>query len=97
MGSIEMSEVNQALSTADDFENVVRGYMAYDAETGGLVSKIMGLTNEVKELLLQPTRENIQEALGKAQICRDNCSYYSSDAPDAWRQVNLLIEKLEKL
>ncbi len=92
-----MSEVNQALSAADDFWNTARGYISYDAETGGLVSKIMGLTNEVKELLLEPTREHVQEALGKAHICRDNCSYYSSDAPDAWRQVNLLIEKLEKL
>ena len=92
-----MSEVNQALLAADDFENIVRGYMAYDAETGGLVSKIMGLTNGVKELLSEPTRKNIQEALEKAHICRDDCSYYTSDAPDAWRQVNLLIEKLEKL
>jgi hypothetical protein len=92
-----MSEVNEALSAVSDLGNIVRGYMVYDGETGGLVSKIMGIINEVEELLLKPTRENIQEALEKAQICRDDCSYYTSEAPDAWRQVNLLAEKLKKL
>jgi hypothetical protein len=92
-----MSEVNEALSAVSDLGNIVRGYMVYDGETGGLVSKIMGIINEVEDLLLEPTMENIQEALEKAQICRDDCSYYTSEAPDAWRQVNLLVEKLKKL
>lgn len=92
-----MSEVNQALSAVDDFRHIIHGYMGYDGETGGLVSKIMGLTIEVEELLHEPTKENIQEALAKAQICRDDCSYYASEAPDAWRQVNLVVATLEKL
>ena len=92
-----MSEIDEALSAVDDFGNIVHEYMAYDGETGGLVSSIMGLTNEVRELLCEPTRENIHQALEKAQVCKDKCSYYKSEAPDAWRQVNLLVEKLEKL
>jgi hypothetical protein len=94
---MQMSEVNQALSVVNDFRHMVHGYMGYDGETGGLVSRILGLTDAVRMLLQEPTKENIKEALNKAQICRDDCSYYSSDAPDAWRQVNRVIEALEKL
>ena len=92
-----MSEVNLALSVVDDFRHIVHGYIGYDGETGGLVSKILGLTDTIKELLQEPTNENTHKALAKAQICRDDCSYYSSEAPDAWRQVNLVVETLEKL
>ena len=92
-----MSAVIEALEAIKVLEIIASGYMGYDASVGGIVSHGIKLLAEAKELLRNPTKENIREVVERVQICKDNCSPYAAEAPDAMRQINLVLERLQAL
>jgi len=92
-----MSKASEASEAIKTLESIVSGYMIYDTMVGGLVSEGLKTLVEMRELLRNPTIENVQDAITKFQGLADRMSPYAADAPDVVNQANLVMEKLRAL
>lgn len=92
-----MSEINEVMEALKSLESGLAGYMGYDSMVGGLVSRSIKTLAEVRQILGNPTKKNIQEALKKVKGCKDSLSPYAGYAPDLVRKADLVIGKLRTL
>jgi|GEM_PF-5287162 len=92
-----MSTANEASEAIKALVGILNGYMPYDGMVGGIVSGGIKMLTEARELLKNPTEENVQEVLRRVQVCKNNYSPYTSEAPDVMRQIDIVMEKLQTL
>jgi hypothetical protein len=92
-----MASASEASETIKNLEDMISGYPMYDGMVGGLVSESIKTLAEIRELLKEPTKQNVQEAVRKFQALADRLSPYAGEAPHVAEQADLVMKKLRAL
>ena len=91
-----MVSVKGVVDQIVDLENVMNGYLSYDAMIGGLVSKSIKGLGEAKKLLADPTKANISKSL-KIQSMKNDFEPYAAYATDVIEKVDAVIAAYKDL